>query len=159
MGAGNCMVKDLEGLFYVDWNDLHIYTNTQDPDDAITGKDIPQDKQAEYSYDADLSQANFEAFKDRFCTAMAKHFKSLQTVDYWKGRKRHVIMDNKLFLIAFEDNDWSLAVEVLLKDGARKGLQKQMTKSFIKGTKKILLKEFGTIYIRTGSWTSEPITE
>lgn len=83
----------------------------------------------------------------------------------WLGNERRVILENELFYICVEDNEWSLAVELVQKDGYSDcqsawlaGLQKRRYREYLDSMKKALLARLPSIGIRTGAWTSGTIT-
>ena len=75
---------------------------------------------------------------------------------------RRVIMESKLFYVAVQDNEWSLAVELIQKeppyDDHLGGLQARHYQRYLDGMKTCLLERLPSICIRTGPWTSERIT-
>lgn len=77
-------------------------------------------------------------------------------------REKHAILQNQLFYIALEDNEWSLAVELLQKDedwsdGWRQNLQKRHFQRYLDGIRDSLFEQFESLGIRTGAWTSGTI--
>lgn len=81
------------------------------------------------------------------------------------GNERRVILENELFYICVEDNEWSLAVELVQKDSYSDcesawmaGLQKRRYREYLDSMKKALLARLPSIGIRTGAWTSGTIT-
>ena len=55
-----------------------------------------------------------------FCTELRKLCPSFQPAansNVWLGNERRVILENELFYICVEDNEWSLAIELVQKDG------------------------------------------
>lgn len=62
-----------------------------------------------------------------------------------------------MFEIAIENNDWSFAVELLRKP-VKNNLQDTLFETFKTGLEHTLKGFFQTIYIRTGSWSVEPLT-
>lgn len=157
----NVAVNYNEGLFYVDFKNIYMYHQNDNPATVILEKDLPEDTQDEYSFDAAMSQANFESFKTKFTKDITTKFPSIQPTDEWldKSKTRHVIMSNKLFNIVIEDNNWSLAVELTMVPKGNQGLQSQMFPSVLKGIRESLLSQFDTIYARNGSWSTLPITK
>lgn len=83
----------------------------------------------------------------------------------WVGNERRVILENELFYICVEDNEWSLAVELVQKDGYSDcqsawlaGLQKRRYREYLDSMKKALLARLPSIGVRTGPWTHGTIT-
>lgn len=75
---------------------------------------------------------------------------------------RRLIMESGLFYVAVQDNEWSLAVELIQKespyDDHLSGLQARHYQRYLDGMKTCLLERLPSICIRTGPWTSERIT-
>ena len=75
---------------------------------------------------------------------------------------RRVIMENSLFYIAVQDNQWSVAVELIQKedpyDDHLSGLQARHYQRYLEGMKKCLLERLPSIGTYGGAWTSGRIT-
>ena len=174
MGRGNVYVTgSYEGLFYIDNDDLRVWR-----------KDGPDGKEPEIRMMADISLDELVAddwyvdeiessYKKEdvlrcFCAELRKLCPSFQPVansNVWLGNERRVILENELFYICVEDNEWSLAVELVQKDGYSDcesawmaGLQKRRYRGYLDSMKKALLARLPSIGIRTGAWTSGTIT-
>lgn len=68
------------------------------------------------------------------------------------------MLENKLFYIAMEDNEWSLAIELIQKggeyDGEEKvGLQMGLYRNYLKGIEEILVEMNGEVGTYAGAWT------
>ncbi len=124
MGRGNvCVTGSYEGLFYIDNDDLRVYRKdgpgTDDCEDRlqrdldyadITGPDWYLDEVGSSYEEADVLEC--------FCNEMRKLCPSFQPAansNVWLGNERRVILENELFYICVEDNEWSLAVELVRK--------------------------------------------
>ena len=127
MGKGNVGVAGAyEGLFYIDNEDFHVYRRNDDLDDwpetrlmrdldyaELTGDGWLFDEEGTANEEDDV----LECFKDDFC----RRFPSFQRTepDTWIRNGaygnlcRQVILENGLFYVCVEDNEWSLAVELL----------------------------------------------
>ena len=174
MGRGNvCVTGSYEGLFYIDNDDLRVYRRND-----------PYAKEEETSLQRDLSCEDFssgewlldevgssyeeEDVLECFCAELRKLCPSFQPAansNVWLGNERRVILENELFYICVEDNEWSLAVELVQKDGYSDcqsawlaGLQKRRYREYLDSMKKALLARLPSIGIRTGAWTSGTIT-
>lgn len=174
MGRGNVRVTgSYEGLFYIDNDDLRVYRKdgpgTDDCEDRlqrdldyadITGPDWYLDEVGSSYEEADVLEC--------FCNEMRKLCPSFQPAvnsNVWLGNERRVILENELFYICVEDNEWSLAIELVQKDGYSDcesawmaGLQKRHYRGYLDSMKKALLARLPSIGIRTGAWTSRTIT-
>lgn len=173
MGLGNvCVAGPYEGLFYIDNDDLLVYRRHD-----------PYAKEEETSLQRDLSCEDFssgewlldevgssyeeEDILECFCAKLRKLCPSFQPAaneNVWLGSGRRVILENKLFYICVEDNEWSLAVELIQKDGYSDcqnawliGLQRRHYQEYLDCMKKALLSRLPGIGIRTGAWTSGTI--
>ena len=174
MGRGNvCVTGSYEGLFYIDNDDLRVWR-----------KDGPDGKEPEIRMMADIGLDELVAddwyvdeiessYKEEdvlrcFCAELRKLCPSFQPAansNVWLGNERRVILENELFYICVEDNEWSLAVELVQKDGYSDcqsawlaGLQKRRYRGYLDSMKKALLARLPSIGIRTGAWTSGTIT-
>ena len=174
MGRGNvCVTGSYEGLFYIDNDDLQVWR-----------KDGPDGKEPEIRMMADISLDELVAddwyvdeiessYKEEdvlrcFCAELRKLCPSFQPAansNVWLGNERRVILENDLFYICVEDNEWSLAVELVQKDGYSDcqsawlaGLQKRRYRGYLDDMKKALLARLPSIGVRTGPWTHGTIT-
>ena len=161
MGRGNCNVNTTAGecVFYVDNDLLQIYYNKSNPEETVFGKELTTSTMGQYEYDQDESQKFFEEQLNTIKSQLMKKFKSLKEADYWSGRSKHIVLENNMYGIALEDNEWSVAFELIMKIDGNPGLKKHNAKSFGKGLRDILIKNFGTIHIRTSAWTSAELTK
>ena len=177
MGKGNVGVAGAyEGLFYIDNEDFHVYRRNDDLDDwpetrlmrdldyaELTGDGWLFDEEGTANEEDDV----LECFKDDFC----RRFPSFQRTepDTWIRNGaygnlcRQVILENGLFYVCVEDNEWSLAVELIQKeemwgDVWMENLQKQLYQKYLDGMKTSLLKRLPGIGTYKGAWTSGRIT-
>lgn len=175
MGRGNVSVSGpYEGLYYIDNDDIHVYRR-EDPFDGESETRLKSELSyadltgSEWVYD-DLSSAEEERdVLNWFISGFTRMFPSFQRPANevwlrngpWGECSRKVILENKLYYIAVEDNEWSLAVELLQKedpyDDHLSGLQSRYFKKYIEGVKMCLLERLPSIGIRTGAWTSGSI--
>lgn len=151
---------DREALFYVDYSHMDVYVNINDSNDVKTNNDpaIAQNPDV-YKFDDTLTQARFDSFKKQFVKKMQDKFKSLKPHDITTKGKHQLLM-NDMFIIAFEDNDWSVAVELLENPKSKNpNLRPNLFPNFQKGMRDILLDLVGEIHIRTGSWSTQKMTK
>lgn len=175
MGRGNvCVTGRYEGLYYIDNDHIHVYQRDDPFSDGsetrlmgeldygeLTGGDWLYDDWGTREEEDDI----LECFMESFC----RMFPSFSKVwgDQWirdgayGDANRRVIMENKLFYIAVQDNEWSLAVELIQKedpyDAHLSGLQARHYLRYLDGMKKCLLERLPSIGTRTGAWTSGTI--
>ena len=172
MGKGNCCVTgQFEGLFYIDNDDLLVYSREDEEGERecrMLGElDYDELTRGDWDYDEGESyfeQEDFEEwFKDKFC----KRFPSFRPVmrKHWISRYRRAIMESDLFYIALEDNEWSVAVELIQKDndwsdhGWLRNLQGRHYQRYLDEMKRLLLYRFGSIGLYAGAWTSGRLTK
>lgn len=161
MGRGNCNVNTGIGekVYYVDNDLLQLYYEKANPEHIVFGKELTIENSSQYEYDQDESQQFFDDTINNIKTQLMKKFKSLKETNHWNGRRKHVILESDSFEIALEDNEWSIAFELLMKPDGNAGLKKNNAKSFGKGLRDILLDNFEKIYIRTSAWTCGKVTK
>ena len=174
MGRGNvCVTGPYEGLFYIDNDDLRVYRRN-DPyakeEETSLQRDLSCEDLSgdEWLLDEIGSSYEEEDVLECFCAELRKLCPSFQPAansNVWLGNERRVILENELFYICVEDNEWSLAVELVQKDGYSDcesawmaGLQKRRYREYLDSMKKALLARLPSIGIRTGAWTSGTIT-
>lgn len=174
MGRGNvCTTGPYEGVYYIDNDDLHVYRRN-DPyakeDETCLQRELsPTDIMGDaWLLDEIGSSYEEEDVLECFCEELRNLCPSFQPAvnpNVWLGNKRRVILENRLFYICLEDNEWSLAVELIQKDGYSDcqsawlaGLQKRHYREYLDSIKKALLPRLPSIGIRTGAWTHGIIT-
>lgn len=163
MGRGNvCVFGDYEGLYYVDRGFIDVYVAKEADEygeyEQRMYADMDLDDFSDYDYDEFLSQIYYEDFIQEFTSMMEKKFKSFVST----GKDFGTIMENNLFEIKVEDNQWSYAVELIQKeydyDNHLQGLQKKHYETYLNGIKNILLEMFSEIGCYGGAWTHGIIT-
>lgn len=160
MGRGNvCTFEKYEGLYYADRDYLDFYVPIDG--EADEGKflgEIDYNEFSDYEYDEFLSRVYYEDFITEFVYLFGKKFKSFSET----GKDYGVIMENELFEIEVEDNEWSYAVKLIQKeddyDNHLEGLQKKHYENYLNGIKTVLLELFPAIGSYGGAWTSGTIT-
>ena len=165
MGAGNvCVFGKCEGLYYVDNGLLDIYSREDENGEKESRllKDV-ECGDTEFEYDECESLFNREDFNWQFAERMRARFPSFELVDKWISRYRKAILENDLFYVVYEDNQWSLAIELIMKEGEyggeeKVGLQMGLYQKYLKGIEEILLDMHGTVGTYRGAWTSGTIT-
>ena len=166
MGRGNVHPDGpYEGVFYIDNDYLHVYCKKGSCDETrlrryVSGDDILYEGLV---YNEIRSSEEKADVLECFCDELMKLCPSFHKVmdDFWIGRKRRMILENSLFYICVEDNDWSLAVELIQHDddhGRIAGLQKRHYAHYLECMKKALLSRLTEIGIYTGPWTHGTIT-
>ena len=154
MGRGNvCTFGQAEGLYFVDNEFLDVYSKKN------------EDGELEY---ATLREADngfeYDEFKKRFAEAMKERFRSFDYIGKWISNDRFALLENKLFYVVLEDNQWSIAVELIQKEGEYGGeelvgLQMGLYLKYLEGMKNILLDMHGEVGTYSGAWTSGRIVK
>lgn len=173
MGRGNvCVNGPCEGLFYIDNDDLRVYRKLNpagDYEDCLQ-RDLDYDDIADPDWYLDDVGSSYEEedVLTCFCNEMQRRcpsFRPAQNDNVWVGRDRRVILENDLFYICVEDNEWSMAVELVQKDGYSdcqsawlSGLQRTKYKRYLECMKTALLTRLPEIGTYAGAWTSGRIT-
>lgn len=171
MGRGNvCTTGPYEGVFYIDRDYVAVYRLDAPYEDDVPTcllHDLDHDQlsSGKWYLDEEGSDTEEEDVLECFCDEMKKLCPSFDKVDknlfdFLAGRKRHVVLENRLFRICVDDNEWSLAVELIERDdyGRLEGLQKRHYRHYLECMKKALLSRLPSIGIYTGPWTHGTIT-
>lgn len=164
MGKGNvCVHGEYEGLYYVDRDYIDCYISKEvDENGEYINKlqcdmNYPEDYN-NFDYDDILSSIYYNDFIQEFTSMMENKFKSF----VYTGNDFGTIMENNLFEIDVEDNEWSYAVKLIQKeddyDNHLEGLQKKHYQNYLEGIKNILLELFPSIGCYGGAWTHGTIT-
>lgn len=167
MGRGNtCVHGKYEGLYFIDRDYIEVYVKDDPKTGArdfrfLGGMTSEELCGSEWKYDPDESQANLARLLGDFMYdihAWYPSFKRCEPSRLEYGAR--IIMENRLYCIAVEDNEWSLAVKLLQKDGGRlEGLQRGWFDKYMFAIRKSLLKYLPDIGTYTGPWTSGRITK
>lgn len=155
---GNISVDNNQTMYLVSYADLYKFINSETGEIKLQ-REIPADEIDKYEYDEDLSQMNYNQFKDNLAEKLIQKFPSLTTDTTFDAKNTRTLVQNKLFAVLLRDNEWSLAVQISSIPDGNKGLQTQMLPSFTNGLREILLNQFDEIYVRTGSFTTQPINK
>ena len=164
MGRGNCCTfREHEGLFYVDKDFLDAYSRYIDEDDAWESRlkgelDFTELTDPAWGYDETESQYNLDAAISNFKSRIMARFKSFRPCDTWvKYREAHAILENSLFYIAVEDNEWSWAFELIQKedpyDDHLSGLLAKHCQRYLDGIRDALFEDFESLGTYGCAWT------
>lgn len=167
MGRGNaCVWNPYEGLYYVDFDDLTCYIKESEEEpgvyDSRLGRDISFEEMNEWQYDEAETDWMLHDFEEKFIADFTEMFPSFSEPSKrtWVSRDERAVLENELFYIVFEDNEWSLAVKLLQKENpyyVLDGLQKKHYQRYLEGMRDCLFKQFDEIGIYGGAWTSGTI--
>ena len=177
MGRGNvCVTGPYEGLFYIDNDYTDVYRCsdicTEDMETCLLGNLDAQDlRSEEWVFDewgsAEEMDDVLQCFIDNFCRRYNSFSKPLKEIwissgVYARDRTRHVLLENKLFYICAEDNQWSTAIELIQKDDPYDdhllGLQKKHYQRYLEAIKMALLERVPSIGAYECAWTHKTIT-
>lgn len=171
MGRGNVSVNGTyEGVYYIDYDHICTYCRKGDDSDypeirlmgdlsceELTGGDWLYDEENTAIEEESVLEGFMDSFQEKFPS-----FARPESDIYLKSNQSRAILENGLFYIAIEDNEWSLAVELLQKedpyDNHLSGLQSRHCQKYLDGIKRSLLECLPSIGVRTGAWTSDTIT-
>lgn len=171
MGRGNvCVYGKYEGLYYIDYDDIDVYRRDE-PDaeypevrhrSELTYEDVTGN---EWLYDDWGSAEELDYAIETFIDSFTKRFASFGRCksNTWLrcgaygAFSRRAVLENELFYIAIEDNEWSLAIELLQKedpyDNHLEGLQKRHFQRYMFGMRDALMEQFESIGTYAGWWT------
>lgn len=176
MGRGNvCVTGPHEGLYYIDNDHVHVYRRddpfSDEPETRLMGElDYGELTGGDWLYDDWGTREEEDDILECFMDSFGRMFPSFSRVsgEQWVrdgaygDMNRRLIMESGLFYVAVQDNEWSLAVELIQKespyDDHLSGLQARHYQRYLDGMKTCLLERLPSICIRTGPWTSERIT-
>lgn len=173
MGRGNaCVLGPYEGLFYIDNNDFHVYRRddpmAEYPEARLMGElDYAELTGGDWLYDEEGTGNEeddvLECFMDDF-TRMFHSFARCGPNEWLKNGaygsyERRAILESGLFYVCLEDNEWSVAVELIQKeepwgDVWMENLQKRLYQRYLEGMKTCLLNRLPSIGTYGGPWTS-----
>lgn len=163
MGRGNvCVHGQYEGLYYIDNDDLLVYRlKDSEPEDdgsiAMLG-DIDFADMDKYECDELESGFVWDETVYELKRRMMEMFRSFSECDEWLGNECHAILENRLFYICVEDNQWSMAIELIQKEDpygdSLDGLQKRHFQRYMDGLRDALFEQFDTLRVYGGAWTS-----
>ena len=169
MGRGNvCVWGKCEGLYYIDNDDIMVYSRSDgDPDGVgcklirdLTYEEMNSD---EWEFDEVLTDIEYDTLIANFKEDFMTRFKSFTRCDKWLydyGRRdRKAILENELFYICTEDNQWSVAVELIQKEEPygepwMENLQRRHYERYLDGIKRTLLTYLPSIGTYSGAWTA-----
>lgn len=173
MGRGNvCVTGRYEGLYYIDYVDTEVYRRKSgDPEDEDGYKmlrDLGYDELTggEWERDDLQSETMYDDVIENFaCTFMAR-FRSFTRCNKWirSGcNYRRAILENELFYICTEDNEWSMAVELVQKEEPygepwMENLQGRHFQKYLDGVLRALLEFLPSVGTRRGAWMAGTIT-
>ncbi len=167
MGAGNVGVfSPVGGEYYIDNDDLYVYRAKEDQDDIRLMRDVPYHELERFEFDQFGTELEIEDAVRLFQNDMIRRFPSFQKIDGWladgsysRSRSRRAILENGLFWIATEDNQWSIAFELIPKEEPwgepwMEKIQARHYRRYLDGIKESLFEQFEYVSYRSSAWTS-----
>jgi hypothetical protein len=149
MGKGNvCVHGEYEGLYYIDWNN---FSSQYDDEDGT------------HTEDYDFQRDEWETSLYEFKAGLKKKYNSFTECDEWINRDERAVLENSLFYIVVEDNEWSMAIKLVQKEqdyysrGNIVNLQAGLYKKYLNGMKDVLFEQFEELGVYGGAWTSGTI--
>lgn len=176
MGRGNvCVTGSFEGLYYIDNDHFHVYRRDEPDSDEVETRlmgDLSYEEltSGEWHFDEWKTSDEEDSILECFVESFTRMFHSFErpaketwlTEPGFGGSSKRILLESKLFLIALEDNEWSLAVELLQKedpyDDHLSGLQGRHYLKYLDGIKRCLLELLPSIGAYKGAWTSASIS-
>ena len=147
MGRGNvCVHGKYEGLYYINWNN---FSSEWEDENGIIIKD-----------DYELQNEEWENSLFQFKEDMKQRFKSFRDSESYLGNSEKIVLENELFYIVTEDNEWSIAIKLIQKEqgyysrGNIENLQSRKYQIYLEGMKECLFEQFDEIGVYGGAWTS-----
>ena len=169
MGKGNVSVRGpYEAVYCIPNSYLHVYREDEpykeEPEVRLL-KDIPYSEldTCRWLFDEEGSANEEEDVLECIVDTLGRRFQSMTPVlgQKWISRTQRAIMENELFTIAVEDNETSLAVELLQKevqyDDRLLGFQKRHFKRYKEALKAAMLERVPEITFPMSAWTSGTI--
>lgn len=165
MGRGNvCVTGKYEGLYYIDRDDLNVwYRETEDGCEELMQRELSCEDMTsgDWKFDQTGSQEEWdEAIESLIWKLHTKH-PSFTECNRWLTNERKAVMQNKLFYVAVQDNEWSMAVMLIQKDScyvSLNGMQKKHYQNYLNSIRDILFEQFETLGVYAGAWTSGRIS-
>lgn len=147
MGAGNvCVFGEVDTLVFVDYDNYRSHEDYE-------------------LRDWDQERMDYEDSLDYFLSSFSRRFKSFYNVSgKWLSNDELILMENDLYYLVVEDNNWSAAIKLIAKErdyydsGNIENLQRRHYQSYKKGLMECWFEQFDSIGIYTGAWTSGSIS-
>ena len=125
MGISNCCVfGKYEGLYFIDYDDIHVFRHKDcDLDGSAEARflrdlDYGELTGGDWIFDDLATQIVQQEVLDSFTSDFLRMFPNFSKTcpDLWISRSQKAILESPLFYLCLEDNNWSLAVELIQKE-------------------------------------------
>ena len=140
------MFGKCKGLYYVDNDFLDVYSKVDENGNKVFSLlcDLEDDS---FEYDWNESSFRRDEYERQFIEQVKDRFPSFEYVNKWISKTRRALLENELFYIVCEDNQYGLSIELLQKEGeyeseAKIGLQMGLYLKYLKGIEDILLSTY-----------------
>ena len=176
MGRGNvCVFGPYEGLYYIDKDQFTVYRKDDEYGDFETAlaKDLSYEDitGSEWSFDDWMTDDERDEIEQGFVddfTRKFPSFKDMRGMGKWVrdsaygNMTRVVLAESNLFYVCAEDNEWSIAIELIQKESPWSfqcfgGLQKRHYRRYLEGMRDSLFTCVDELGVYTGAWTSGTI--
>lgn len=176
MGRGNVRTfQPYEGLYYVDNDKFHVYRQSdavsEEPEVRLMGDLDYADLSGGDWYFDDISTSDewddiIECLVDGFTKKFPSFVDAREPRGRWiRGNRMYedvqIVMENDLFYIGTEDNQWSMAVMLIQKDDpycrSIEGLQAGHFQRYLDGIRDCLFDRVDELGTYGGAWTSGTI--
>jgi len=164
MGRGNvCVFNEYEGLYYIDNDQYELYESQEEEGLFEFRKDLTYEQltSGDWKYHDSATMHEWDGIEEYIVVRMMEKFPSFSRCNEWLGRPKddcRAILENNMFYIALEDNQWSMAVELLEKEDpyyhSLDGLKARHYQNYLNGLKEVLFELFDEIGTYSGAWTS-----
>ena len=167
MGISNCCVfGKYEGLYFIDYDDIHVFRHKDcDPDGSAEARflrdlDYGELTGGDWIFDDLATQFVQQEVLDSFTSDFLRMFPNFSKTcpDLWISRSQKAILESPLFYLCLEDNNWSLAVELIQKEPPQgrsyAALQARCYQRYLTGIARCPLNHQPGVGLYTGPWTS-----
>ena len=164
MGISNCCVfGKYEGLYFIDYDDIHVFRHKDcDLDGSAEARflrdlDYGELTGGDWIFDDLATQFVQQEVLDSFTSDFLRMFPNFSKTcpDLWISRSQKAILESPLFYLCLEDNNWSLAVELIQKEPPQgrsyAALQARCYQRYLTGIARCLLNHLPTILSPTPS--------
>lgn len=164
MGRGNvCVFGPYEGLYYIDNKYIHAFHRVDDNTEIklLGDLDYGELTSGSWIFDEMETKWNWEDAVADLKELLKEQFPSLADSDKWLSRTETAILENGLFYVAVEDNEWSMAIKLIQKNHPYRnlsGIQAAQYQSYLHRILTALLTMFESVGTYQGAWTSGTIS-
>ena len=102
----------------------------------------------------------WEEALSQFIFDLTKKYPSFSTCEEWLSNTEKAVLENSLFYITVEDNEWSMAIKLVQKEqsyyskGNIVNLQAGLYMKYLNGIRDCLFNQFDELGTYEGAWTN-----